>query len=94
MKLFLVETNQFEYDTYDSAVIACESRAKLIDLINDGVFDKFAADGSKLRDSRDIVSYRTDFFLAHKVETITEIGTYDLPTDKQAVVVHASFNAG
>ena len=30
MKLFLVETNQFEYDTYDSAVIACESRAKLV----------------------------------------------------------------
>ena len=90
MKLFVVDTKKFEYDTFDSAVIACDSREKLQEMLDDGVFDSYIDTDS------DVVENRTNsgFQLVHKVEEITEIGIYTLPTDKQAVVVLASFNAG
>jgi len=95
MRLYLVKLNHVDYDTYDAAVIACANRQKLEQLLEDKVFDKETQDGDyKGRSER--VQYDYDFEIGRwqKVEEISAVGYTDLETDKEAIVILSSFNAG
>lgn len=102
MKLFKVTLGQVEYDTYDSAIIACSDQATLQKLIDDG---KFNNDRHRTRcnlsdyyvDSVDLVEYEQSFKIkSQRVESITYIGNYcgDIREGRIAKVVCSSFNAG
>ena len=96
MRLYLVKLNHVDYDTYDAAVISCESRQKLEQLLlEDKVFDKETQDGDyKGRSERVQYDYDFDIGRWQKVEEITAVGYTDLETDKEAIVILGSFNAG
>lgn len=95
MRLYLVTLTGVEYDTYDAAVIACESRQKLEQLLEDKVFDMETPDGD-YKGKSERVQYDYDFDIGRwqKVEEITAVGHTDRKTDKEAIVILASFNAG
>ncbi len=95
MRLYLVKLDHVDYDTYDAAVIACESRQKLETLLEDGEFARETPDGGlKLNSER--VQYDYDFSLERwqKVSEISEVGYTDRETEKEAIVILSSFNAG
>lgn len=96
MRLYLVKLTDVNWDTYDAAIIGCESKQKLEEmLLTDKVFDKEDARGLyKGRSPR--VEYPYDFDIGRwqKVESIEAVGFSDYETDKEAVVFLASFNAG
>lgn len=95
MRLYLIKLDPVDYDTYDAAVIACESRQKLETLLEKGEFARETPDGSyKLNSGR--VQYDYDFYIDRwqKVSEISAVGYTDLETDKEAVVILSSFNAG
>jgi len=87
MRLYLVKLTDVVYDTYDAAVIACESRQKLEQLLTDGEFSKYRSSHVQYDYNFQIDSYQ-------KVGEISAVGYTDLETDKEAIVILASFNAG
>lgn len=95
MRLYLVTLTGVEYDTYDAAVIACESKQKLEQLLEDKVFDKETPDGD-YRGNSERIQYDYDFDIERwqKVEEVTAVGYTDRKTDKEAIVILSSFNAG
>lgn len=95
MRLYLVKLTDVDYDTYDAAVIACESMQKLEQLLADGEFNREDANGFYKGDSS-LVQYDYNFYIGRwqKVDEISAVGYTDLETDKDAIVILASFNAG
>lgn len=95
MRLYLVKLNHVDYDTYDAAVIACANRQKLEELIDDG---EFAAkdDYGEYKDRSSRIQYDYDFTIGRwqHVDEISAVGYTDLETDKEAIVILSSFNAG
>lgn len=86
MRLYKVTLSNGGYDTYDSAVIACKSKEVLEELL-DMEFDQF-------HDSPN-VEFQRDFCIrSQRVESIEGIGYTDIESDKKAVVIISSFNAG
>lgn len=86
MRLYKVTLSCGGYDTYDSAVIACESKEVLEELL-DTEFDLY-------HDSPN-VEFQQDFCIRSQcVESIEGIGYTDMESDKKAVVIISSFNAG
>lgn len=96
MRLYLVKLTDVDYDTYDAAIIGCESKQKLEEmLLTDKVFDKEDALGVyKGISPRVEYLYTFDIGRWQKVESIEAVGFSDYETDKEAVVFLASFNAG
>ena len=95
MRLYLVKLNHVDYDTYDAAVIACANRQKLEQLLEDKVFDKETQDGDyKGRSERVQYDYGFEIGRWQKVDEISAVGYTDLETDKEAIVILSSFNAG
>ena len=45
MRLYRVTLTDVDYDTYDAAIIGCESKQKLEELLADGVFNREDANG-------------------------------------------------
>lgn len=87
MKLFRIKLSDVDYDTYDSAIIACESKQKLEELIENGVFDDFYRKPN--------IQYDYDFNTSGQtISSIDEIGYSTMKTDKEAIIVLSSFNAG
>lgn len=95
MRLYLVKLTDVDYDTYDAAVIACESKQKLEQLLEDGEFNRERDDGFYKGDSP-LVQYDYNFYIGRwqKVDEISAVGYTDLETDKEAIVILSSFNAG
>lgn len=95
MRLYLVTLTDVEYDTYVAAVIACANRQKLEELIDDG---EFAARGDygEYKDRSYRIQYDYDFKIGRwqHVDEISAVGYTDLETDKEAIVILSSFNAG
>lgn len=94
-KLYKVVLNNVNYDTYDSAVIACTDKVTLENLLN----TRFRRSTfMSYDDSTDEVRFDQDFHIetSQKVYSIEEIGVYDNPVADcyVAVVVVSSFNAG
>ena len=85
MKLFYIELNEWDYDEYDSCVLAAESVEQVNSFVERNFYDyenkKWLCDGVTFQLSGD-----------QKVEKIEEIGT----TDKYTVptIICSSFNAG
>ena len=89
MRLYKVELSNGGWDSFDSAVIGCESKEILEAFFKDGVFDSY--------DSGDaIVEYQQRFYLREfqTVTSIEGIGYTEHATDKKAIVFVSSFNAG
>lgn len=91
-KLYLVKIDAFNcYDVYDSAIIQCESRDVLDQLIENNAFSD-----SLFNDNID--SSRFNFHIAsyQKVVSIEYIGDAVLPRKdgKTAMILCSSFNAG
>ena len=95
MRLYIVKLDHVDYDTYDAAVIACESRQKLETLLEEGEFAEETPDGD-FKGNSERVQYDYDFNIGRwqKVSEISGIGYTDRETDKEAIVILASFNAG
>ena len=95
MRLYLVTLTHVEYDTYDAAVIACANRQKLEELIADGVFAT-KDDNGDYKDNSSRIQNNYDFKIGswQKVDEISAVGYTDLETDKEAIVILSSFNAG
>lgn len=95
MRLYRVTLTDVDYDTYDAAIIGCESKQKLEELFADGVFSREDANGVYLGNSSR-VEYQYNFEINRwqKVDTIEAIGFNDYESDKEAVVFLSSFNAG
>lgn len=94
MRLFRVKLTDVEYDTYDAAIIACESKQVLEQLIEDGEFNELKPDGLPFHSRR--IEYDYKFYIGRyqKVDEIVGVGFTGRTTDKEAVVILASFNAG
>ena len=95
MRLYLIKLDHVDYDTYDAAVIACESRQKLETLLEDGEFARDTPDGD-YKGNSERVQYDYDFCINRwqRVSEISAVGYTDRETDKEAIVILASFNAG
>ena len=95
MQLFIVKLDHVDWDTYDSAVIGCESKQKLEELLADGVFRTDDSNGNYIGDSPR-VEYQNGFEIGRwqKVSSIEPLGSSDYKTAKEAVVFLSSFNAG
>lgn len=96
MRLYLVKLADIDWDTYDAAIIGCESKQKLEELLfTDKVFDKEDSHGIYKGDSPRVeYSYPFDIGRWQKVDSIEAVGFSDYETDKEAVVFLSSFNAG
>lgn len=86
MRLYKVTLEGGGYDTFDGAVIACESKQKLEELIEQGYFDDAYDD--------EHIEHRDRFRVDSKVLSIEGIGYTEMTSDKEAIVILGSFNAG
>lgn len=95
MQLFRIKLSDVDWDTYDAAIIGCESKQKLEELLADGVFSREDSNGVYQGDSPR-VEYQYNFEIGkwQKVDSIECIGSSDYESDKEAVVFLSSFNAG
>ena len=95
MQLYRVTLTNVDYDTYDAAIIGCESKQKLEELLANGVFNREDESGD-YRGNSPRVEYQYNFEIGRwqKVDTIEAIGFNDYESDNDAVVFLSSFNAG
>ncbi len=95
MRLYRVTLTDIDYDTYDAAIIGCESKQRLEELLDNGVFNREDASGD-YRGNSPRVEYQYNFEIGRwqKVDTIEAIGFNYYESDKDAVVFLSSFNAG
>ena len=97
MKLFYVEIGPGEYDTYDSAVIACETK----DILTGVLENELNGSGQHNHLNKGKILFNQDFYLSkwnsQKVKAIKCIGEYtgpNIPVGVKAVVICSSYNAG
>lgn len=88
MRLFRVKLNDGGWDTYDSAIIACKSKAMLEELFENGDFNDCIHDSERVQ-----YDYRF-YMVGQTVKEIECIGSTIIPTDKDAIVILSSFNSG
>lgn len=94
MRLYKVTLDRNDYDLYDSAIIACRSKAVLEDIIKYGILD-FNLDCEASKQFPYKIQYDQNFYInSQPVLSIEGIGFTDMETDADAVVVLSSFNAG
>lgn len=95
MRLFRVKLTDVDYDTYDAAIIACESKDVLVKLFEDGEFLRDNAQGLyKGNSPRVEYDYNFDLTNEQRIDDIEGIGFTSRTTDKEAIVLLSSFNAG
>lgn len=97
--IFKVTLNAADDDQYNSAVIACKSKARLMELIDGPTFDYNA--GFNARHECTSVQFDKEFFIhpyqvidGQRFEKIEEIGlyTYPHPDEIDTIVIESDFN--
>ncbi len=97
--IFKVTLNTADDDQYNSAVIACKSKARLMELIDGPIFDYNT--GFSARHECTSVQFDKEFFIhpsqvidGQRFEKIEEIGlyTYSHPDEIDTIVIESDFN--
>lgn len=97
--IFKVTLNTADDDQYNSAIIACKSKARLMELINGAPFDY--STGFSARHEYTSIQFDKEFYIhpdqvidGQRFEKIEEIGlyTYPHPDEIDTIVIESDFN--
>jgi hypothetical protein len=96
-KIYRITLSDSDYDTYDSAIIQCESLEKLNELIDNHVFDYDYQVDHHFEYARVYTKeFKFDIHSYQRISSIEELGTAckPIPEGYVAAVLCSSFNAG